>query len=438
MSQFRLARVSLLLAAIGLNAAPALMTSAHAQKASASASASAAADAPKPDTVRPELLKLVDPPIVKQLMTDKKYTEVQDRITQAEAIPNRTPFETYVIDRMKLALGAATNNDAMAMTALEAVIASNRLHGDDQASFIQLLGNYHYNAKNYPKALEWFKRYEKESATPEKVRGPMIRAYYLSNDFASAKAALLPVVAEAEKAGKAPEQEDLRLLASSASKLKDTPTYVMAMEKLVAFYPTDDFWTDLLSRMQNKPGFNNQRLELDVLRLENVALKTMAPEDYTALAEQSLFAGFPTEAKKVLDQGFAAGVLGTGSNAAKHKQLRDKATKGAADDAKNIASGEASAAKSKEGVGLVNLGYAYVTMDQADKGLPLMEQGVAKGAAKNADLMKLHLGIAYAKTGKKEEANKVFSSITGTDGIADLAKYWMLWNNRSAATVAAK
>ncbi|UUZ50126.1 hypothetical protein LP420_09060 [Massilia sp. B-10] len=31
MSQFRLARISLLLAAIGLNAAPALLTSAHAQ-----------------------------------------------------------------------------------------------------------------------------------------------------------------------------------------------------------------------------------------------------------------------------------------------------------------------------------------------------------------------------------------------------------------------
>ena len=118
--------------------------------------------------------------------------------------------------------------------------------------------------------------------------------------------------------------------------------------------------------------------------------------------------------------------------------MRDKATKGAADDAKNIAAGEAGAAKSKEGTGLVNLGYAYVTMDQPEKGLPLMEQGVAKGASKNADLLKLHLGMAYAKTGKKEEANKVLSSITGTDGIADLAKYWMLWNNRGAATAAAK
>ncbi|MDZ4279118.1 MAG: ABC transporter substrate-binding protein, partial [Dehalococcoidia bacterium] len=46
----------------------------------------------------------------------------------------------------------------------------------------------------------------------------------------------------------------------------------------------------------------------------------------------------------------------------------------AADDAKSIASGEASAMKSKDGTGLINLGYAFVTMDQFDKGLDLIQK----------------------------------------------------------------
>jgi hypothetical protein len=336
---------------------------------------------------------------------------------------------------MKVALGSATGNDAMAMTALEAVIASGRMPAADQAEFVLALGNYNYNAKNYPKAIEWFKRYEKESATPQRVRPSLIRAYYLSNDFASAKNELVPLIAETEKAGKAPSLEDLRLLASAAAKLKDNATYVMTLEKLVALYPSDDFWTDLLHRMQSKPGYNVAH-DIDVLRLASVSVKTLAPEEYTELAELSLAAGFPTEAKKVLDAGYAAGVLGAGANAAKHKQLRDRANKGAADDAKNIASGEAGAAKAKDGAGLVNLGYAYVTMDQFDKGIPLMEQGIAKGIAKRPDDYKLRLGSAYAKAGRKAEAIKTLESIKGDDGIGDLARYWILWVNRPATAAA--
>ncbi len=433
MSQFRLVRISLMLAAIGLNAAPALMTSAHAQKTPAPADAPAA---PAQDTVRPELFKLLDPTAVKQLMAEKKYADVQARITQAEAFPAKTPYETYVLDRMKIALGSATGNDAMAMTGLEAVIASGRLPAQDQADFILALGNYYYNAKNYTKAIEWMKRYQKESTTPEKVRGALIRSYYLNNDFATAKNELVPFIAENEKAGRAPTLEDLRLLASASAKLKDNATYLMAMEKLVALYPTDDYWTDLLHRVQTKPGYNIAH-DIDVLRLEMVAQKALAPEEYVELAELALAAGFPTEAKKALDAGFTASVLGTGSNAAKHKQLRDRANKGAVDDAKNIASGEAGAAKAKDGAGLVNLGYAYVTMDQFDKGIALMEQGIAKGIAKRPDDYKLRLGMAYAKAGRKAEAIKTLESIKTDDGGATLAKYWILWVNRSAAAAPA-
>jgi|GEM_PF-6372684 len=52
MSQLRLARLCLMLAAVGLSA-PALTTAVHAQE-------KPAAEAPK-DTVRPELFKLLDP-----------------------------------------------------------------------------------------------------------------------------------------------------------------------------------------------------------------------------------------------------------------------------------------------------------------------------------------------------------------------------------------
>ena len=430
MSQLRLARISLLLAAIGLNAAPALVPAAFAQD-----KAAPAAEAAKTETIRPDMFKLLDPAKVKELMAAKKYDEVQANITAAEAFPAPTAYETYVINRMKLALGSSTGNDKLAMTALEAVIASNRLAKNEQADFIQALGNYYYNAKDYAKATEWFKRYQKESATPDKVRGNLIRSQYLANDFAPAKAELEKVIAEDEKAGKKPQLEDLRLLASANAKLKDMTAYSAVMEKLVQHYPSDDFWTDMVRRTTAKPSFSN-RLQLNVYRLESAALKEMAPEEYTEMAELALQEGFFTEAKKAMDAGFAKGVLGKGANAAKHKQLLDKATRGAADDARTISTGEAGALAAKTGLPMVKLGYAYVTMEQFDKGIALMEKGIAKGGMKNPDDSKLLLGVAYAKAGRKPDAIKVFEGLKGNDGMADLAKYWTMYLNGPAPSAA--
>ncbi|QJD98887.1 tetratricopeptide repeat protein [Massilia forsythiae] len=428
MSQFRLARLALMFAAIGLNAAPALMHGASAQN---NAKPAAPAAAPQ-DSVRPDLFKLLDPAQIKPLMDAKNYTEVQNRVTQAEAFPDKTPYEIYVVNRMKLSLASATNNDAMQTQALEAVIASGKLAPADQASFTQALAQSYFNAKNYPKAIEMFKQMQANGNNTDAVNAALIRAYYFSGDYATAVKMQGPVLEAQQKAGKTPSAEDLRLYASAANKTKDDAAYLRGLEQLASYYPTDDYWADLISRgIVRKAGFSDANIT-NVLRLQFAASKAMSPEAYTELAELALKDGFPTEAKKVVDAGFAAGVLGTGSAAAQHRQLRDRANKEAATDAKNIAAGEASAAKAKSGIGLVNLGWAYVTMDQYDKGIGFIEQGIAKGGLKSPDEAKLRLGMAYARAGRKDQAIKTFETVKAGGGLADTAHYWVLLENHPA------
>ncbi len=432
MSHFRLARISLLLAAIGLNALPALS---HAQDAKPAAGAPAAVPA---DTVRPEIFKLLDPTAVKASMDAKNYADVQSRIDQAAATPALTPYETFVINRLRVALASTTNNAAMAMPALEAVIESGKLDKKSMGDFIQALANYHYNAKDYANAIKWFTRYQTETGDMASVRPYIIRAYYFNNDFARAKQELMTDLTAKQQAGQTPTLEELQLLANTGSKSKEPATYLIAMENLVRYYPSDDYWTDLLGRVQGKAGYSD-RFALDVLRLQFKAVSSMPERDYSDMAEIALANAFPTEAKKVLDAGFAKGLLGTGANAAKHKRLRDQANKAAADDAKSIASGEAAANKSKDGTGLINLGYAFVTMDQFDKGIELIQKGIAKGGLKRPEDAKLRLGYSLAMAGKKDEAIKVLETVQGGEGVSDLARYWILWLNRpaTAAPVAA-
>jgi len=63
-------------------------------------------------------------------------------------------------------------------------------------------------------------------------------------------------------------------------------------------------------------------------------------------------------------------------------------------------------------------------------GLPLMEQGIAKGGLREPEDAKLHLGIAYLAAGQKPKAIQTFKEVGGTDGTADLARLWLIHAQR--------
>ncbi len=422
MSHTRLARISLLLAAVGLNAAPAIMGLAPVH----AAEEKKAPEAPK-DTVRPEIFKLIDPAQTKPLLEAKNYAEVQSRIDQAAAMPNITPYEEFILNQMRVQLGQASGNTDVTVKGLQAMVESGRLKPEDKLRFIDALGTIYYSQlKDFDKAIVWFNRYGEESGDKNKQRPFLLRAYFLKNDFATTKTEVLKDIEAAKAANVVPSKDTLLLLGNVAIKTKDNELYLQAVEELTRYYPTEDYWNDLLNRTRGKKGYNN-RFDLDVVRIKAVTTPgKMEPEDYAEQAELAVLGGFFTEAKIAMDKGYANGIP-AGKDKAALEKIKSSANKGAADDAKNIDSGIPAAQKSKDGVGLVNLGYNYVTLGQFDKGIDLMKQGIAKGIAKNPDDAKLRLGYALVMAGKKDEGVEVLKSVTGNDGRADLARYWIMY-----------
>ena len=427
MTKLRLARISLILAALGLNAAPAILGA----SAQAAEKAAPAPEAPK-DVVRPEMYKLIDPAQIKELTAAKNFAEVKNRIDQAAALPNITPYEGFILNQMRVQLGSASGDNALLLPALIAMIESGRMQPKDNLNLIKAAGEINYGAKDYDQAISWFKRYVTEGGEPTAVRANVVRSYFFKNDFATAKTEVLKDVQDAEAAGKAPSNDELTLLGNIAIKTKDNALYLQAVEFLVKYYPSDAFWNDLLNRTRGKDGYSN-RFDLDIDRLKALtAPSKMEPEDWAELADLASYSGFFTEAKVAMDKGYPD-ALPAGKEGAQLKALRDKINKGAADDAKNLEAGIPAAQKSKDGVGLVNLGYIFVTQGQGDKGLELMKQGLAKGVAKNPEDAKLRYGYALAQAGKREEALEVLKAITGKDGRADIARYWTMLINKPAA-----
>ncbi|MES2323358.1 MAG: hypothetical protein V4633_13920 [Pseudomonadota bacterium] len=439
MSHFRLARISLILAAIGLNATPALLSSAHAQAKPDPAAEAAAAAKAKENYVRPEMFKLIDSAKNSELMAQKNFAQVKANLAAAELIPNRTPFENYIIEHTRYVVAVRTEDDATARKSAEALLATGRLDKKASSELVLNLGTYQFKAKEYAAAAATFKRYQAESDTPAKATDLLARSHFFNKDYAAANALIVPMVAEAEAAGKAPDQVQLRLMTEGERLLKNTPAFLAGLEKLVTYYPSTETWAQLLSRLHNKPGLDD-RLRLDIFRLEMNVQDEMQAVEYIEMAELALMKGFPSEAKKAMDAGYANSVLVKDEGAAKHKLVRDRVNKAAAEEVKTIASQDASVLKAKDGLPVEKLGYAYVTMDQFDKGIELMEKGLAKGGFKKVDDSKLRLGVAYAKAGRKADAIKVFEGLKGNDGMTELARYWIIYLNgaKGAAPAAGK
>ena len=175
-----------------------------------------------------------------------------------------------------------------------------------------------------------------------------------------------------ERAGKNPSEEELKLLASANAQAKDTAGYGRAMEKLVAYYPKQEYWLSVLQNVMTRSGFN-ERLQIDVarLKLEVGAMRNAA--EYLEIAQMSLIEGFPVEATRIVDKGYAAGVLGVGAEAERHKRLRDLALKQDAEAKAKWDADIVQANSEKDGNLMVQLGYAQVSAGQAEAGLKLIE-----------------------------------------------------------------
>jgi hypothetical protein len=379
-----------------------------------------AQDAVRPDVGRP--LQQAN-----ELIRAGKYKEALNKVREADAVGGKSANESYMIERMRLAAASGAGDVETAARSFEAVSA--RVSAGDRLKMIESLAGAYYRARDYNKAMHWGQRYYKEGGTSGSIRTLLIQSQYLAGDFAGAAKELRTETEQAERAGNAPGEDRLKLLVNATLKMNDTNGYVWALERLVTYYPKKEYWVDLLSRLQRKPNFSD-RLALDTYRLSLATGSLNAANDYMEMAQLALQAGFPTEAKQVLDKGFAANVLGVGPAAERHKRLKDLVAKKVEEDKQNQAASIAEAQGAKDGTALVNAGMNLVFNGDKQKGLQLMQQGIAKGNLKREQDARLHLAVAQITAGETGKAQATLKTVGGNDGTADLARLWSLYAKR--------
>ena len=378
------------------------------------------------DAVRPDIGKPLQ--AASALLKAGKFKEALSKIREVDGVPNKTANETYLIESMRGSAATGVGDNETIIKSFESVIASGKAPPATQLKLVEAVAGAHYRARDYAATNKWASRYLREGGSNPQIRTLLIQSYFQAGDFTnSAKESLVDIQAD-ERAGRTPSEEKLQLLANSYLRQKNTGGYIATIEKLLNYYPKKSLWADVISRLQRKPGFSD-RLALDVYRMQLATGNLTATEDYMEMSQLALQAGFPGEAKKVVDEGYANGALGKGAGVDRQKRLRDLVEKRVAENQKVIAAGveEAAANAAKDGNAQVSLGYNLFTAGQATKGISMMEAGIKKGGLKRPDDAGLRLGTSLIQAGQKAKAAQVLKTVKGTDGTQDLASLWVLF-----------
>ena len=382
----------------------------------------AAASAPAGPSVRPEVGNPLN--AAQALIRASNGKEALAKIAEAEGQPNLTPYEQHSIDHTKAVAALAAGEPALSLAQFEKVLASGFLPEKDRLSVTETAARLAIQTKAYPKALVLLKSYRQLGGNDEQLQRVQAQLLAETGDYAAAIAEAKAMVQADLAASRKPNEQVLRVLGFSQQKSSDMAGYVQTLELLVQHHPTPDYWGDLISRIVRKPGFADDRLRIDVYRLQRALGIALEGDEIADMAQRALTSGLPAEAQKLLDEAYAAGLLGKGPDAAAHAKLRDQASKAAAADQKQFADAEASAQKAKEGTALVNLGLAIAGTGAYPRAATLMEQGIAKGGLRRPDEAALRLAYVQWRAGRNDDALKTLATVQGSDGSADIARLW--------------
>ncbi|RYG24549.1 MAG: hypothetical protein EON93_22960, partial [Burkholderiales bacterium] len=210
---------------------------------------------------------------VKASNWDQAIAELQ----KVNAIPNKTAYDTYVMNQLLAFAYTKKNNFVEAAKAMEAQLASSYATPAQKVQLNkQLLGVY-FNQKNYAKAADLANQLVSSGAADAATYNVLAQAYDKQGKLPEA----VKLVKARVDASAKPSENELLLLLDYQRRLKDTNGEMATFEKLVGFYPKAEYWENIIPTLR-APG-NSDEMNLGVLRLMSSTNTLKKPDDVTEM-----------------------------------------------------------------------------------------------------------------------------------------------------------
>lgn len=337
----------------------------------------------------------------------------------------QTKEEHYLASQAQLKAAVAMKDDAELATALEALVASGMLDQAQQSNAYLNLGKTRYNLKQYPQAIAAFEKVQQLEPSNQEIVPLLAQARSVGGNPTDAVTTLRQAIAQQSANGaKAPEELYKRTI--SLAYKNRLPVTSEISRQWVAAYPTAANWSDAIRIYRNLNNVDDAAT-LDLFRLARAAKAMKDDGDYDRYAYLALSKGYPGEAKLVLEEGAAAGIVDLSKSPFKEEMEQAKAkSAGEAASLDSAATKGLNAATAKAALANGDLLYGYGEYSRAAE----LYRAALKKPGADANLINLHLGMALARSGDKAGATAAFNAVTGPQ--AEIAKYWLTYLSTQA------
>ncbi len=358
-----------------------------------------------------------------EAITARNYDEALSKIKEAQAMPEKTADDSYVINTLLLKIYAGKNDMANAVPILEQMVSTKYTTPEQRKTWVKAIAQYYYQQRDYNKALDYADQAVKSGANDNDTLELVAKSQFQLGKYKEAAASMQDVVSKMEK----PDEDSLKLLWVSNEKAGDKAGAAKAIEKLVVYYPKPEYWQNALASLANSDS-KDSHLTLNVYRLMLDVGVLKRGSDYADMAELALDQGYPGETQSVLQKAFGENVFTEQRDKDRYQHLLDGAKQRAANDQATLPNQEKDAANAPNGDKFVQVGAAYLSYGQNEKAIANISKGIAKGGLKYPDEANLLLGIAQLRSHNTAEAQKSFEKVStsGNSGYARLGKLWAL------------
>jgi len=353
-----------------------------------------------------------------------KWSECITQLRQADAAAGKTPYDDFAVAELLGFCAIRVNDYGTAARSLEKGLESGFLPQDQVSGRVRALSQVNYQIKNYAKSIEFGNRAIKGGFADADMYTLVAQAYYIQGDYKTTRKFIEDWVGDQEGRGQAPREGALQLLLSSCVKLEDDSCTSRSLERLVARYPKDEYWQNLMRSLFRSGG--TDKTMLNVYRLATEVNAMRRGDDYTEMAQLAIEQGMPGEAQAALETAFEKKFFTDARDVERNQRLLATAKQQSATDRSTLARQEKDAAAAKTGEAELRVGQAYISYGQIPQGLAAVQRGIAKGGLKNPAEAQLVLGIAHLRAGNKAEAVKAFKAVKGDETLARLGNLWAL------------
>ncbi len=353
-----------------------------------------------------------------------------DRAAQDSALASarasaRGPDARYAVAHYQLEIARMRGDQAQVAQAVDALVESGLAQPDELPALLSHQAGRAYAAADFQRADRLLARIVQLQPNNPAALADHGQFKARIGDRAAAVTLIQRAIAINQAAGRpSPESWHLRAL-SLAADGRMAPQAIALARGLVAAYPTPLNWRDaLLSYRELAPA--DPTLDLDVRRLLRASQALSGERDHIEYAQAATDAGLHGEAKAVLDEGVARGLVeptkpavATAITAANRRATPDRA---------GLARLRAAALAAATGQQARAAGDAHFGHGQYAEAAELYRAALQKGG-EDANLVNARLGAALALARRRPEAEAALRAVAGPR--ADLAGFWLAWLARA-------